>query len=824
MQPALATRSGDAPHPILRCAEILANMLAAGERPRRETLRELMNAATGRTDADGGWMLRDGYDALELAQALFATAPRSTIDENDPRGTLRHLKDLALSLPTHSHRSEAQVALQAFSTPLPLAWLAGRAARLSAADLVLEPSAGTGLLACWAARAGCRLLLNEIDPGRRGCLATAFPDAALSGHDGELIHDLLDPALRPTAVLMNPPFARGSGRGEDRYAAARHLLASLARLSPGGRLVGIMPESFSQSGSGRALRAKADEQASLRLDVLLAPGLFSKHGTGVAVRFVVYDKVRDGRTPAHAHVDGLEQLIGHVEALPGRATLMLKPVRPAASPPSLFARSSPTMRAPAAPPKTVGSASEPLGYRTLEDPAPVADQVGLYLPYRPSRITISDASPHPTPLVESLAMGSIAAPRPTHVPTLPQGVVARGGLSEAQLETLIYAGSAFERDLPGRFTATQEGCDLDAAEEGGAAYRCGYFLGDGTGAGKGRQVAGIILDQWVRGNGRHIWLSKNETLLEDARRDWTALGGLPLDIQPLSQWKLGAPVGMDRGILFVTYPTLRSGRADATRLRQILDWAPAGFEGVIAFDEAHAMANAAGGEGSRGKVKGSEQGVAGVRLQNLLPRARILYASATGASDVNNLAYAMRLGLWGPETAFADRPSFVAAIRDGGIAAMELVARDLKALGLYTARALSFAGVEYDVLEHQLTREQTEVYDAYADAWAIIHANLATALEATRVVDGATGATLNANAKSAALSRFEGCKQRFFGQLLLSMKLPSLVPSVEADIAAGHSVVVQLVSTAEAMLDRRLSDLTPEEREAIEIDLLRANM
>ncbi|NUQ18301.1 MAG: methylase, partial [Sphingomonas sp.] len=318
---------------------------------------------------------------------------------------------------------------------------------------------------------------------------------------------------------------------------------------------------------------------------------------------------------------------------------------------------------------------------------------------------------------------------------------------------------------------------------------------------------------------RHIWLSKNETLLEDARRDWSALGGLPLDIQPLSQWKLGAPVTIDRGILFVTYPTLRSGRDDATRLQQILNWAGAEFEGVLAFDEAHAMANAAGGEGSRGKVKGSEQGIAGVRLQNLLPRARVLYASATGASDVNNLAYAMRLGLWGPETAFADRSAFVAAIRDGGIAAMELVARDLKALGLYTARALSFVGVEYDVLEHELTPGQTAIYNAYADAWAIIHANLSAALEATRVVDAATGATLNANAKSAALSRFEGCKQRFFGQLLLSMKLPSLVPAIEADVAAGQAVVVQLVSTAEAMLDRRLAQLSAAEREALEIDL-----
>ena len=820
MQTALALEGADAPDPIVQTAECLAEMLGEGRPICRETLRELMTAASGGSDADGGWTLRDAYDALELAQVMFVTGPRSLIDDSDPASTLARLENLLRSLPTQTHRAEEQIALQAFSTPLPLAWLAGRAARLSAADLVLEPSGGTGLLACSAARSNCRLVLNEIDPSRRRGLAAAYPEAALSGHDGELIHDLLDPAVRPTVVLMNPPFARGIGRGEDRHAAGRHLLGALSRLARDGRLVAIMPETFSESGSGRALKARADEQATLRLNALLAPGIFSKHGTGVAVRFVVYDKVHDGCAPAHAQCDRLDQLLTHVKALPGRASAG-SPVLPSAGTKtlSLFRRGP---SAPAAPPaprlQTQQCASEPLAYHVLEDPAPAADQVGMYLPYRPSRITLTGASPHPTPLVESLAMGSIAAPKPTHVPVLPPGLVANGGLSEAQLETLIYAASAFERDLPGRFVAVNEGCELQAADEGGA-YRCGYFLGDGTGAGKGRQVAGIILDQWLRGNHRHIWLSKNETLLEDARRDWSALGGLPLDIQPLSQWKLGAPLTMDRGILFVTYPTLRSGRDDATRLQQILDWAGAEFEGVLAFDEAHAMANAAGGEGSRGKVKGSEQGIAGIRLQNLLPRARVLYASATGASDVNNLAYAMRLGLWGPETAFADRTGFVAAIRDGGIAAMELVARDLKALGLYTARALSFAGVEYDVLEHELTPEQTAIYDAYADAWAVIHANLAAALEATRVVDGATGATLNANAKSAALSRFEGCKQRFFGQLLLSMKLPSLIPAIEADIAAGQAVVVQLVSTAEAMLDRRLADLSVEEREALEIDL-----
>jgi len=805
-------------------ARALLEDLPQGAAIDRGRLRRLFEQATGRSDASGAWSMRQAYDALELAQALYIRDARCRLVAPDPRETLARLAAFAALLPVQSYRSESQVALQQFSTPPALAYLAVRAGRPEREDLLLEPSAGNGLLACWAARTGCRMLLNELDGDRLASLEEAFPEARLSSHDAELIDDLLAPDCRPTLILMNPPFARSESRGADRYAGARHLHSALARLSPGGRLVAVMPESFGATGSGRELRAQAGRQARQRLDALIAPGAFARHGTGVAVRLVVFDKIEVfAAEPVAVSVDALAQLIPAIEALPARCSVGPVP-RPRANPLAMFRRAAavalpPVPRAGAA--GWVGGAAPcaPLSYRVLEESAAVEEQVGIYLPYRPSRILIPGASPHPTPLVESLAMGSIAAPKPDHVPVLPERVQGEGQLSEAQLETLIYAGSAFGRDLPGRFVPVDEGCDLQPADEGGDVYRAGYFLGDGTGAGKGRQLAGIILDQWLRGNRRHIWISKNETLLEDARRDWSALGGLALDVQPLSQWKLGARVEMEAGILFVTYPTLRSGRADATRLAQILSWASPGFEGVIAFDEAHAMANAAGGEGSRGKVKGSEQGIAGIRLQNLLPRARILYASATGASDVNNLAYAARLGLWGPETAFADRSQFVASIRQGGIAAMELVARDLKALGLYTARALSFAGVEYDVLEHRLTSEQIAMYDDYADAWGIIHANLEAALEATRVTDAATGATLNANAKSAALSRFEGTKQRFFAQLLLSMKLPSLIPAIEADAAAGHAVVIQLVSTAEAMLNRRLADLTADEREALELDL-----
>jgi predicted RNA methylase len=355
----------------------------------------------------------------------------------------------------HSFRSQEQVALQQFSMPLPLAFLAGLAGRPQPGELVLEPAAGHGLLAWLAARSGSRLVLNEIDPDRAAALEEAFPGTSVTRHDAEMIDDLLSPANRPGLVLMNPPFSRSEGRGEDRYAGARHLCAAFARLAPGGRLVAIMPESFSEAGSGRDMRRRVEQQASLRLDALIARGAFARHGTGVAVRLLVLDKVESLQEPVRLQVESLDALLGPIAALAARSAACGTPeqvVRPGLS---LFSRASATRTLAAPAPRSSAPAAEPLAYAILDEPAPAAEQVGIYLPYRPGRIAIPGASAHPTPLVESLAMGSIAAPRPDHVPLLPSAVVANGLLSEAQLETLIYAGSAFARDLSGRFSADE---------------------------------------------------------------------------------------------------------------------------------------------------------------------------------------------------------------------------------------------------------------------------------------------------------------------------------------------------------------------------------
>jgi hypothetical protein len=288
----------------------------------------------------------------------------------------------------------------------------------------------------------------------------------------------------------------------------------------------------------------------------------------------------------------------------------------------------------------------------------------------------------------------------------------------------------------------------------------------------------------------------------------------------LARFRQGTPIRLDQGILFTTYATLRSDAREekVSRVRQIIDWLGCDFDGVIVFDESHAMQNAAGEKSERGDRAPSQQGRAGLRLQHALPSARVLYVSATGATTVHNLAYAQRLGLWGgADFPFATRAEFVEAIEAGGVAAMEVLARDLKALGLYAARSLSFEGIEYELVEHQLTSEQVRIYDAYAAAFQVIHNNLNAALQAANVT-GETG-TLNSQAKSAARSAFESAKQRFFNHLITAMKTPALIAAVERDLESGHAAVIQIVSTGEALMERRLSEIPTEEWGDVQVDI-----
>jgi len=418
---------------------------------------------------------------------------------------------------------------------------------------------------------------------------------------------------------------------------------------------------------------------------------------------------------------------------------------------------------------------------------------GVYATYKTPKLTTSGSKAHPATLVESAAMAAVDMPEATYIPKLPANVI-KNNLSEAQMVSITYAGQAHEQKLPG-------------------GERRGFFIGDGTGVGKGRQISGIILDNFMQGRNKAVWISEKQSLYNDAVRDWTETTGRSKDeVHDLSKVKLQNAPDFSDGILYTTYDTLRTEKNNRSRVQQIADWFGKDYDGVIAFDEAHNMGNLLGKRGKFGKAKGSAKAMAAVELQRLLPNARVVYVSATAATEVDGLAFASRLGLWGKGTAFSDVNDFVSKIGSSGLAAMELVVRDMKAMGMYVARSISYNGVEYGTIQHDLDPVQREIYDTMSRAWQTTMKSVEESLEST-------GAKYNSAARRNAIGQYYGAMQRFYNQVLTSMSMPSVIADMRKQLAAGRSCVLQIVNTNQAEADRQIANIKAEGGELDEMDL-----
>lgn len=700
-------------------------------------------------------------------------------------------------------------------------------------------------------------------------------------------------ALRqPTAVIMNPPFSNAANTSaSNTLVGAKHIEAALHLLPEGGRLVAIVGSGMTEQdygvGSGRratgaqfktwwkAIKAKYNVRANIQV----SGKEYAKYGTTFDNQLVVIDKT--GPTPESGTVAGrvekVEDLIPLLERIrnerPTLATTQPTPAKPGSPAPSPSGGGAPNGGSnspvePGAPgqPGRPGGTARPGrpggksagGLGPTQQPAPSdgpggagarpdagvggggqpgqsgganrpnagtggdvtvekreagerkLNDLGVFSEYTPQKVKVAGAKPHPTPLVESTAMASVPPVDPKYTPSLPKALIEAGGLSDAQLENVVYAGQAHSKLMQ-------------------SGERLGYFIGDGTGVGKGRQIAAIIIDNWNKNRRKAVWVSKSGNLINDAKRD---LGDLGFDVQKvLNFWKTPKALeGQSEGIAFVPYSSLKSGNpglnangvlfppaqkrnkttgqneAKPARIHQLLAWLGKDFDGVIVFDEAHQAGNAIDVKGKRGVKKASEQGKMVLDVQRLFPKARIVYASATGATDVTNLSYADRLGIWGQGTPFASKEKFFEQIRAGGLSAMEIVARDLKSMGRYLARTLSFEGVDHRQLVHELSQDQRGIYNSLAQAWQYV-------LRHRDETMASTNAAKDGQARSAANSAFYGAQQRFYNQLLTAMQMPSIIADMKAELAKGNSCVLQLVNTDEAAQARQIAQKASEAEE-----------
>lgn len=162
---------------------------------------------------------------------------------------------------------------------------------------------------------------------------------------------------------------------------------------------------------------------------------------------------------------------------------------------------------------------------------------------------------------------------------------------------------------------------------------------------------------------------------------------MKISILQLKYAKINSSVNgnVKKGVIFSTYSALISESTGnnnkyKSRLKQLLQWCGSDFDGCIIFDECHKAKNLC----PTGSSKPTKTGLTALELQNRycidqklkykyeqsvkilkifrLPKARVVYASATGASEPRNMAYMVRLGLWGQGTPFNTFNEFITAV------------------------------------------------------------------------------------------------------------------------------------------------------------------
>lgn len=433
----------------------------------------------------------------------------------------------------------------------------------------------------------------------------------------------------------------------------------------------------------------------------------------------------------------------------------------------------------------------------------------------------------------------------------------RGDLDEFVAKELGYEideeGPYFVRDGKREHPFGAEQIDalaleLDNLKKGGA-----LILGDQTGIGKGRVVAGII--RWAKRNGMMpIFITDKLGLYGDMFRDLTDIGTpadrivitntkpaeVPLDDEAIlwtaekeeaiangdevpervGKFFDGATPAQTQAILnqiadgkdvadavFTTYDQMNSVEGKTTYRRLFLEKVADRI--LIAADEAHKAA----GQGEEMRLDKSKAPPRAIWLRAILKKAKgVLYASATYAKRPEVMDLYNRTNM----TKAVDNPKMLPTlIERGGVPLQQVLAGMLARDGQYLRRERSFEGVSYDILPvpvdpdlyASFTRALNTIFefdlaiadygadenegDGFRDTWAQDYLDSIGAAQARDDGIGEGGA----NSTS-----FGSIMHNLIGQMLLAIKADQSATEAINAVKAGEKPVITVANTMESFL------------------------
>lgn len=302
-------KSPDEMEPAERFVQAVKDKFASGERP-FNTIVEARSLAKSL-----GLEIPEGESSNKIVDELVERAivehARGVVENDraagaDEADTYAKLVKLYENQPNLSSRTSTSVAEQAYSTPVPLAYVASRLAGIDSTTKVLEPTAGNGMLLVEASPKNARV--NELNKSRAETLKKqGFIPTTDDAADPETF---AKNAGAMDVIVANPPFGSVREGGETKTFSAGgeynttqidHAISlnSLKAMKADGKAVLIIGGVPAESADARArgYMGKAKRQFFYHLlkdynvtDIFTVSGdLYSKQGAGFPVDVILIE-------------------------------------------------------------------------------------------------------------------------------------------------------------------------------------------------------------------------------------------------------------------------------------------------------------------------------------------------------------------------------------------------------------------------------------------------------------------------------------------------------------------------------------------------------